>query len=340
MKRILTAVLVVCLTCASSAFAQQAMPNAREMSGVPLEVGDLPAGTVSVRVIRGGFDKPISGQTVEFTIDGKKRVEKTDEAGRAQVTGLARGAKVTATTTVDAERLSSQEMTIGNSGIRVALVATDPEATKRAAEDTRLAAGPAVKGTVVLGPQSRIIAELNDDQLNVFYLIDILNTARTPVDIGGPVLIDLPREARGAGLREGSTPQATVTGTRVTVTGPFAPGPTSLQVGFELPFSGDRAVLHQTFPVALQAINLIVSQPGSVEIRSEQIANRRTVTDQGVTWIAAVGPALAAGQPFVLNISGLPHHATWPRNVALALSGTLVAIGIWAAVFPRPRRRM
>jgi hypothetical protein len=338
-KRVLAVLLVAFIASVAPAVAQQAMPNAREMSGVPLEVAELPQGTLSVRVIRGGFDKNIVGQAVEFTIDGKKRVEKTDESGRTQVTGLRPGTKVTVVATVDAERLESREITIGNSGIKVALVATDPDATKRAAEDARLAAGPAVKGTVVLGPQSRFIAELNDDQLNIFYLIDILNTARTPVDIGGPVLIDLPREARGAGLREGSTPQATVTGTRVTVTGPFAPGPTSLQVGFGLPFNGDHALLRQKFPVPLESLNLIVSQPGGIAIKSAQIANMRTVTDQGATWIAAVGPTIAAGQTFDLEITGLPHHATWPRNVALGLSGTVIAIGIWAAVFPRPRRR-
>jgi hypothetical protein len=91
--------------------------------------------------------------------------------------------------------------------------------------------------------------------------------------------------------------------------------------------------------VPLESLNLIVSQPGGIAIKSAQIANMRTVTDQGATWIAAVGPTIAAGQTFDLEITGLPHHATWPRNVALGLSGTVIAIGIWAAVFPRPRRR-
>ena len=50
----------------------------------------------------------------------------------------------------------------------------------------------------------------------------------TPVDIGGPLILDLPREARGASLLEGSSPQATVNGARVTVTGPFAPGMTTV----------------------------------------------------------------------------------------------------------------
>jgi len=159
-----------------AALAQQ-MPNPREMSGVPLPVADVPQGTVTVRVIRGNFDKPIVGQPVEFTIDGKVRVDKTDASGRAQVSGLKPGTRLTAVTTVDGERLVSQAITIANSGIRVALVATDPEATRRAEDDRRLAAGPAVPGTVVFGPQTRVIAEFNNDRLNVFYMIEIVNTA-------------------------------------------------------------------------------------------------------------------------------------------------------------------
>jgi len=320
-----------------AALAQQ-MPNPREMSGVPLPVADVPQGTVTVRVIRGNFDKPIVGQPVEFTIDGKVRVDKTDASGRAQVSGLKPGTRLTAVTTVDGERLVSQAITIANSGIRVALVATDPEATRRAEDDRRLAAGPAVPGTVVFGPQTRVIAEFNNDRLNVFYMIEIVNTARAPVDIGRPILLDLPREARGAGLMQGSTPQATVNGPRVTVLGPFAPGVTSVQLGFELPFSGDAAHLRQVWPVTLQSMNLVVGQTGPMDFRSAQLTERRNIPGPQPA-IAATGPAIAAGQALDLEITGLPHHPMWPRNLALGLAGVIMAIGIWAAVFTSPRRR-
>jgi hypothetical protein len=337
-RRITVFVLSLALVPAAAASAQQQMPNLREMSGVPLPVPDVPPGTVTVRVIRGDFDKPIAGQPVEFTIDGKVRVEKTNAAGRAEVRGLEPGAKLTAATTVDGERLVSQEITVAGSGIRVALVATDPEAARRAEEDQRLAAGPAVAGTVVFSPQSRVIAEFNNDRLNVFYMIEILNTARTPVDIGKPILLDLPREARGAGLMQGSTKQATVSGSRVTVLGPFAPGVTPVQLGYELPFSGDTARLRQVWPVPLQAMNLVVGQTGAMEFRSAQVTEREELPGQQPA-IAARGPALAAGQALELEITGLPHHTAWPRNLALGLAGVIVVIGIWAAAFPSRRRR-
>jgi hypothetical protein len=50
-------------------------------------------------------------------------------------------------------------------------------------------------------------------------------------------------------------------------------------------------------------------------------------------------PALPAGQTLTLDITGLPHHAAWPRNVALGMAGTIMAIGLWAAFAPGSRRR-
>jgi hypothetical protein len=183
------------------------------------------------------------------------------------------------------------------------------------------------------------MAVLSDDRLDIFYQIDILNTARSPVDIGGPILIELPPEARGATMVEGSSKQAAVSGAHLTVTGPFAPGSTSLQVAFELPFDGGTARIDQVWPVTLQQVNVMVPQSGSIDIRSPQIATKKLVAAQGPSVITAIGPAIQAGHALELEISGLPHHASWPRYVALTFASAIMAIGIWAAAFPAPRRR-
>lgn len=337
MRPVLTFVMLMAL--AAAAAAQIQMPDPKQIAGVPLPATDLPSGTISVRVIRGNFDKNIAGATVDLTVDGKVRRVTTDESGRAQVTGLARGTKVRAAATIDGARLESQEIVVGDSGVRVVLVATDPEIEKRKEEDRRLANAPPVPGMVVLGPESRVIAEMSDDRLNVFYVLQILNTARTPVDPGGPVIFDLPRDARGASLLEGSSTQATAKGPRIIVTGPFAPGATMVQVAYEQPYSGDTARVVQKWPAALQNLNVLVPQIGGLDVRSPQIASKREVTDQGQKLIVAGGPAIPAGQSLVLEISGLPHHALWPRYVALSLATVIMGAGLWAAAFPNPRRR-
>ena len=326
-------------TAPASGLAQTAMPNFKEMSGSVLPTSEIPAGTVSVRLVRGGPDKPLSKHDVEFFIDGKARRETTDDIGRAVVSALPRGTRVRAVAVVDGERLESQEAVVENTGLRILLVATDPEAVKRAAEDSALAGAAPVKGIVVLGPESRIIAEMSNDRLNIYYILQIINSARTPVDTGGPLIFDLPSEARSSVVLEGSTPKATANGPRITVTGPFAPGVTALQAAYELPYSGAVARIEQRWPAALPQLTILVQQIGGLSISSPQIASKRDVSDQGQPLILATGPGIAAGQSMTLEISGLPHHATWPRTLALSLAAVISAAGIWGAATANSRRR-
>jgi len=291
-----------------------------------------------VRVIRGGFANNIADQPVEFTVDGKSRTVKTDASGRSVVSGLKSGARVKVVAVVGTERLESRELTVADTGVRIVLVATDPEAVKREAEDRRLAQGPAEKGLVVLGPESRVVLEFGSDRLEVFYIMQILNSARTPVDTGGPFLVDLPAEARGAGVLEGSSPKATVKGSHLTVTGPFAPGVTAVQVGFELPYSGGTARIEQRWPVQLQQLTVLVAQSGGLTLRSPQLAGTREVNDQGQAVILGSGPGVPPGSLVSLELSGLPHHAVWPRYLALSLAGAIAVLGIWAAATARSTR--
>jgi hypothetical protein len=319
--------------------AQINMPDPKQISGVPLPANDVPTGSVSVRVIRGSFSNNVAGQPVEFTVDGKTQTLKTDESGRALVSGLSTGAHLTAATVLDGQRLVSQNITIGSTGIRIVLVGVDPDAEKRAADDARLAAGPAVKGLVVLGPETRVIVQLTEDRLDIFYMLQILNSGRTPVDIGGPFVVNLPAEARGASLMDPSPRQAAVSGARLTVTGPFPPGPTVVNVAFGLPFSGGSVRLDQRWPAALEQLLVLVPQTGGIEVASPALSSRRMASDQGQPLLVATGPGLAANTTLSLDISGLPHHAVWPRYLALTLAGLILATGFWAAAFPGPRAR-
>ena len=334
--------LVLAILVSTGLGAQAQMPNPREMSGIPRPDTTVPVGTVSVRVIRGSFDRNIPNQPVEFTIDGTPRVVNTGADGRALVTDVRKGASVVAATTVDGERLQSQSFTMSSSGVLLVLVATDPADAARAAEDKALASAPATKGTVVLGPESRVIVQLGEDGLNIFYLIDILNTARTPVDIGGPLIFDLPTGARRVSIDpEVSTKQASANGPRIIVTGPFTPGTTQVQAGYELPYRGPTVRFEQVWPATLQRLVLLVEQPGALEITSPQIAARAAMrAGDGKSFINASGPPIPAGEHLTLDISGLPHHPTWPRWVALAFATGFIAWGLWAGVAAPARRRV
>jgi hypothetical protein len=322
---------VMLLAAPSTLHAQ--MPDAKQMSGVPLPVGDLAPGTVTVRVVRGSMANVIAGQLVELTTGVPSPASaKTNEAGRAEFSGLAPGTRVKASATVNGERLESQEFTVpATGGIRVALVATDSEMQQRAEADRRLAQPPAQAGMVVLGERSRFVFEMGDEALNVFALLDIVNSARVPVQPPGPLVFDLPETAQGPGILEGSTPQAVVAGKRVTITGPFPPGSTLAQFGYSLPIHGASLTMEQRLPVALNQVSVMAQKVGAMELHSAQIAEHRDMPLQGETFIVAKGPAVAAGQTVAFTFTGLPHQPVWPRNLALVLAVGILGAGAWAS---------
>ncbi|HWB81830.1 MAG TPA: hypothetical protein VG755_43005 [Nannocystaceae bacterium] len=103
----------------------------RQMSGIPRVDPQLTPGTITVRVLDGGFDKPATNSDVTLEItgtDGTKetRTAKTDASGRATFDGLASfiGGNAIAKATVGSESLASQSIALSTeAGSRVMLVA-------------------------------------------------------------------------------------------------------------------------------------------------------------------------------------------------------------------------
>jgi len=337
----LAAAILACAVLAASGSSLNAqvtpgggqMPDSKAMSGRALPVGDLAPGTVTVRVVRGSMANPIAGQAVELTGGAAPVTSRTNDTGRAEFQGLRPGMRVKASAVVDGERLESDEFAVPPAGgIRVALVATDPDSVKRAAEDQKLAQAPAQAGLVVLGDQSRFVIEMGDEALNVFNLLEIVNTARVPVQPPTPLLFELPADAQGVGVLEGSSPQAKVMGKTISVAGPFAPGGTVVQFAYGAPFSGAKLTIEQKLPAALNQVSVMAQKVGEMHLSSPHIAQHREISSDGQTQIVAQGGGLKAGDTLTLNFSGLPHTPSWPRNLALALAAIILAGGAWGIV--------
>ena len=328
----LAAALLALLVFAAPSAAQ--MPDPSQMSGVPLPSPELSPGTMTVRVVRGSLSNNLPGQRVELSVQGQSnpRIETSDASGRAQFTLLRAGQVVQASTVVDGARIESQPITIpASGGIRVMLFA--PAAGAPALTEPpnpRTPGAPAERGQVVLGGETRFIVEQGDESLSVFYILEILNTARVPVDTGGPLLFDLPTGAVGAALLPGSTPQATVSGTRVTVTGPFAPGKTSLQVGYGFPYRGASVTLEQAMPAPLTQVAVAGETSNGVTMRSAQFAATRDMNADGRMFMVGNGDSLPAGGTLTLMFDNLPHHPRWPRFLAFGAAVAIMAIGLLA----------
>jgi hypothetical protein len=202
---------------------------------------------------------------------------------------------------------------------------------KRAEQERQQAESAAQSGTVVLGERSRFVFEMGDEALNSFALFEIVNAAQTPIKTAQPVVFDLPPTAVGAGLLEGSTPQATVSGKRVIVNGPFAPGTTVVQFGYSVPISAGSMTIEQVVPVALRQVSVMAQKVGDLQLESPQIAEHRDMPLQGETFIVGKGPALAAGQTIAFTFTGLPHQPVWPRDLALALAVAILGAGVWVS---------
>ena len=330
----LLAMLLVCLstfyfslfTFTTPASAQLQMPDPRQMAGIPRPVTDLPTGHVSVRLIRGQLANNIQGHPVEMHGGGKVlNTVNTDENGRAEFSGVASGTTVKAVATVDGERLESQEFPWpGDGGIRVMLVATPKDGD----------APPPVfqpqPGNVVFGDQTRVIIDHADDALQVYYVLDIRNSARTPVNPPSAIVINMPSGAANPTVLAGA-PQAVSLGDHVAITGPFASGQTEVQIAFVLPIDSGDVTFEQTLPLALPGLALVMKKVGDISLTSPQLPNVQERAVEGERYILAQGPSIPAGAPLAITVSGLPHHSPWPRRIALLFASIMLGGGVWAA---------
>ena len=314
------------------------MPDPKQMSGVPLPVDDMTAGSVSVRVIRGSLDEPPAGSA--GGPPGRRHADGHDQRRRTSgVHGLTPGTRVKASPWSTAS-VSSRRSSRCRGGRRSRHARGDrSRIEKHVGEDRPLAQAPAQPGTVVLGDQTRFVFEMGDDGLTGFYLLHILNTARTPVQ-AADVVVDLPD---GGGQRHDAgrvvAARRPSPARRVTVTGPFAPGVTQVQIAFTLPYSGGTLTVDQNVAAA--------AHPGYA-------CSRRRSGDAADVAADAAASRHAGGRPHLYRSGRGPRSRpvrrcrsrsadcrTDPRGHATSRwrwRWPILGLGIWASVRPGPPR--
>lgn len=146
----LVVLALVCMIGPASAGPPPVDP--RQMSGIPRVDPQLTPGTITVRVLDGGFDKPATNTDVTLEVtgsDGTKetRTAKTDASGRATFDGLTSfiGGNALAKAAVGGESLTSQSIALSTeAGSRVMLVAGGDGGGGAAAPRHGQAGGPEV----------------------------------------------------------------------------------------------------------------------------------------------------------------------------------------------------
>jgi hypothetical protein len=116
--------VIALLMLSSVALAQPMMMDPSKMSGIPRPDPQVPAGTITVRLIRGQLSNRMTGIEVALVgSDGKSFQQKTDDQGRATFAGLAAPGPYTAKATDGVEELASQPIELQSQmGSRVMLV--------------------------------------------------------------------------------------------------------------------------------------------------------------------------------------------------------------------------
>jgi hypothetical protein len=330
----------VALLLAVPAAAQ--MPDPRIMSGQIIPSPDLPAGTVTVRVIRQTIMNVAPGIDVELHGAGDVRHSTTGPEGRAVFPGLPAGARVQAVAVVDGERLRSIEFDVpAAGGVRTMLAAGvgvgemvggGPVPSAAAPAAPVAPAPPAKPGQLAFANDTRFAVEFQDDTLAVFYLLDIVNPSSGPVALSEPLVIDLPAEASGAGLLEGGSALATVKGRRVTIAGTLPSGVTTVPVAYRIESWGADWTLSQTFPLPIVDVALVVQKVGSMRLSSPSAPTVRDSQLQGTPFIMGTGASVPTGTPLQLTLSGLPHKSRVPVYVTLTIAAGLVVWGAWMAM--------
>jgi hypothetical protein len=182
----------------------------------------------------------------------------------------------------------------------------------------------------VLGDETRVIIDHADDALQVYYILDIRNTARAPVNPPSAVVVNMPAGALSATVLAGA-PQAVALGDHVAITGPFASGQTDVQIAFRLPVSSGDVTFEQILPLAVPGLAVLMKRVGDISLTSPQLPNVQEREFEGERYVLAQGPAIPAGSPLAVTVSGLPHHSPWPRRTALTLAIVMLTVGFWAA---------
>lgn len=317
-----TCVLVFC--CVVTLAGVQ--PDPRQMSGIPLPDQALPDGTISVRVIRGSLSNNVLGHPVELRQGDVVETAITDAEGRATFLTLNPGQRVKASTELDGENIESQFFAVpGRGGIRVMLVGVDPENPPL----------PAKRGQVSFGGESFIQIELVEENVEVYYVFDILNIEDFPVETETVVAFNLPSGSQGVTVLPGSSPRTVANGGRIELPGSFEPGVTSLRIAFILPYSGNRLSISQIFPVDLESVLFSIEDWPQLDFTSPQIVRRMEVPSEnqgGVDYVIGVGPRLLAGSEFSVELVGLPHRSTVSRSVALMTAFFILALGTWGSL--------
>jgi hypothetical protein len=350
-------------TLAALAFFQQgaaAQPAAeagdvQNMAVRPLMVGELPVGTVTVRVGRGSLTNAAVGVDVVATVaapDGKAsaRTEKTKADGRATFSGLPVGATFQAQTVVDDERLQTASFTIPTEGgARLMLVSKAEEGAENTPPANPHAAAHGHGGTpaetvsdagegtsdpsvVRVSSSSKLLIDMREDSLAVMENLVLENTSdRIFRAEHGGIAIPLPAEANGVEAIEGSSHLELDQGSTIFLREAIPPsgsprGPAQARFGFLLPIAGENSVtFRQPMPFGIENPVVMVPESDHLKLTAPGLqALAPQADDRGVQIQIFQLASVPRNGVLSITVSGLPARSRVGQTIVTVLIAALL----------------
>jgi hypothetical protein len=348
--------------------------DVQEMAARPLMVGDLPVGTVTVRVGRGSLSHAAVGVEVvaKVTLPGGKaseRTEKTKADGRATFSSLAVGAEFQAQTVVDGQRLQTASFTIpAEGGARLMLVSQqsqdedEGEAAPAPANPhagahglggtTTEIAGDAGAGTsdpsvLRVSSSSKMLIDLREDALAVMENLVLENTSdRIFRAEHGGIAIPLPAGASNVEALEGGFPLELEQGSTMFLRGAIPSSsshtpPVQARFGFYVSTAGESSTtLRQPMPLGLETPVVMVPENDHLKLSAPGLQAMAPQADERG---ARIQIFLLASVPrngvLSITVSGLPTRSRLGQTVATGLVAALLFAVVLGWRRPRAEHR-
>jgi hypothetical protein len=368
--------LAALLLFAGTAFAQPPAQegDAQAMAARPLMVGDLPAGTVTVRVGRGSLSNAAVGVDVvaSVTAPGGKatmRTEKTKSDGRATFADLAVGAEFQAQAVVDGQRLQTASFAIPAEGGARLMLLSQQSQDESAGEEAPAAANPhagahghggtptetanAGEGTsdpslLRVSGSSKLLIDLREDALAVMENLVLENTSDRVfrADHGG-LAIPLPAGANGVEAIEGSARLELEQGSALLLREAIPPSssptpPVQARFGFLVATAGENAItLRQPMPLGIE--EPVVMVPESVHLTPAAPglqAMASQTDDRGARIQVFQLASVPRNGVLSITVSGLPTRGGLGKIIATVLVAVLVCALVLGWRRPRVENRL
>ena len=329
--------------------------DVQDMAVRPLMVGELPVGTVTVRVGRGSLTNAAVGVDVVATVaapDGKAsaRTEKTKADGRATFSGLPVGATFQAQTVVDDERLQTASFTIPTEGgARLMLVSKAEEGAENTPPANPHAAAHGHGGTpaetvsdagegtsdpsvVRVSSSSKLLIDMREDSLAVMENLVLENTSdRIFRAEHGGIAIPLPAEANGVEAIEGSSHLELDQGSTIFLREAIPPsgsprGPAQARFGFLLPIAGENSVtFRQPMPFGIENPVVMVPESDHLKLTAPGLqALAPQADDRGVQIQIFQLASVPRNGVLSITVSGLPARSRVGQTIVTVLIAALL----------------